>query len=282
MRTGWLLLSLLAGCTSEPAVPPQSIVSNNPCIDSILAEIAVPGQVGAISAYSKHAESSSSPLAWARDIPAIGSSAEEIIAVSPSLFLTGNLASSGTNAALAKAGVKMVAIGVPSTIAESEAQVMRVARAIGRAEAGQALVNQIEIAVSIPKAAPPRMSAIIWQTGGFVAGKGTLQDELLARAGYRNASATYGLKQWDSLPLETLIRNPPDVIFTPLSAKGDDARALSLRHDILRHIKGKSRIEDFPDSLLFCGGPTIVRAMTRLRPERVGGVQIPPLMVRRG
>ena len=47
MRLAWLLLAVfaLAGCTRQPAIAPHGIVSNNPCIDAVLAEIALPGQV---------------------------------------------------------------------------------------------------------------------------------------------------------------------------------------------------------------------------------------------
>jgi iron complex transport system substrate-binding protein len=116
MRAGWPLLLLLESCTTGPAIPANSIVSNNPCIDAILAEIAKPGQIGAVSIYSQNPESASAPLDWARRLPALGTSAEEIIAAKPRLVLTGNLASSGTNAALAKAGVKTLAFGVPATV----------------------------------------------------------------------------------------------------------------------------------------------------------------------
>jgi iron complex transport system substrate-binding protein len=263
MRSLWPLLLLCAGCSSGPAIRPGGIVSNNPCIDAILAEVAAPGQIAAVSAYSHDPASGSAPIAWAQAHPALGSSAEEIIAAKPRLVLTGNLASSGTNAALAKAGVRVATFGVPATVEESIAQVRQVARVIGRAEAGDRLASKIGTAAA---ALPPRNdSAIIWQAGGFVAGKGTLQDELLTRAGYRNASNTYGLKQWDALPLETLIRNPPNVIFMPSSARGEDARSLAARTRLLRHTGRKTRIVTFPDKLLFCGGPTIITAMKALR-----------------
>jgi iron complex transport system substrate-binding protein len=253
----------LLGCSTQPSIPPGGIVSNNPCIDAILAQVAAPGQIAAVSAYSQDPESGSAPLAWARALPAMGTSAEEIIAAKPRLVLTGNLASSGTNAALTKAGVKLAVFGVPLNVEESAAQVRSVARQIGRAAAGEKLAATIEEAA---KMSPPRQStAIIWQTGGFVAGQGTLQDELLTRAGYTNASVTYGLKRWDVLPLETLIRRPPDVIFMPLSARGEDARALAARKRLLRYTNGKTRIVNFPDKLLFCGGPTIPQAMRLLR-----------------
>jgi iron complex transport system substrate-binding protein len=266
-RVAVLLAMTVAGCSTQQAIPPGGIVSNNPCIDAILAEVAAPGQIAAVSAYSHDPDSGSAPINWARKIPALGTSAEEIIAAKPKLLLTGNFSAGGTNAALAKAGVPLIGFGVPATVEESVAQVREVARAIGRAEAGERLVARIEGATKpsplqgrgLGKGEP--QTAIIWQGGGFVAGKGTLQDELLTRAGYTNASDQYGLRQWDILPAETLLRNPPDVIFMPATASGEEGRSLSARVKLLRHVKGKARIVTFPDKLLFCGGPTIVEAM---------------------
>jgi iron complex transport system substrate-binding protein len=106
-------------------------------------------------------------------------SAEEVIAAKPRLLLTGNLASSGTNTALARAGIKLHAFGVPATVQENIAQVREISAAIDRIPQGAALVAQISSAAAQQ---PPRgKSAIIWQSGGFVAGQGTLQDELLLR-----------------------------------------------------------------------------------------------------
>lgn len=261
MRWLWPLL-LLCGCTQGPVIAPDKIVSNNPCIDAVLAEISDPESIGAISRYSQDADGGSAPMRWAQRFPAIGFSAEEIIAARPRLVLTGNYASSGTNRALLKAGVRVKAFGVPATLAENRAQILGIASAIGRNSQGSALVERIDAAT---RPSTGTQTAIIWLTGGFVAGKGTIQDEMLARAGFRNASSLYGLKQWDVLPLETLVRNPPDVIFTPVSARGDDARALALREQALRHLRPKTRTVAFPEKLLFCGGPTVIEAMQVMR-----------------
>ena len=40
---------LLGGCAPQPAIAPNRIVSNNPCIDAVLAEVAAPQQIGAVS-----------------------------------------------------------------------------------------------------------------------------------------------------------------------------------------------------------------------------------------
>ncbi len=264
MKAIWPFLLLLAGCAQERAIAPGQIVSNNPCVDSILAEIAAPGQIGAVSIWSHDPASASAPSAWAKARPALGLTAEEVIAARPRLLLTGNLALGGTNAAIARAGIPMRAYSVPASVAESIAQVRDIGTAIGRTAAAQTLADQIATAARPSPRATPK-SAIIWQSGGFVPGKGTLQDELLARAGFVNASSRYGLKQWDILPLETLLQNPPDIVFMPEAAKGEEGRELAARAKLLRHLADRTKILPFPDKLLFCGGPTIIEAMQRLR-----------------
>ena len=270
MRLGWCLLSafVLAGCASQPVVAPNGVVSNNPCIDAVLAEIALPGQVTAVSSYSHDPESASAPLAWSAQLPAMGSGAEELLLARPKLVLTGNLASSGANAALARAGVRTVALGVAPTIAEDMQQIRTIAAALGRVDAGEALISDIADSLPDTQRPGPPVSAIIWQNGGFVAGKGTLQDELLARHGFRNASAQYGLSAWAVLPLETLVRNPPQVIFMPTGARGADAHALDARQKLLRHVGDRTQSVDFPDRLLFCGGPTIMKVSAILSQTR--------------
>lgn len=257
MRMVWPLL-LLGGCTQGPAIVPDRIVSNNPCIDAVLAEVADPASIGAISSYSKEAGSRSAPVAWTEKYPAIGSDAEELIAARPRLVLSGAYASSGTNAALARAGITVRSFGVPATLADSLVQVKAIADAVGRSPQGKSLEQRMARATTPIK---DGRSAIIWTSGGFVAGQGTIQDEMLNRAGFHNASARYGLKQWDILPLETLIRRPPDVIFMPTRAKGDDARALALRQRVLDHLRGRTQVVAFPDHLLNCGGPSVIEAM---------------------
>ena len=278
MRFGWRILPVfaLAGCASQPVIAPNGVVSNNPCIDAVLAEIASPGQVTAVSSYSHDPDSASAPMAWSAKFPAIGTGAEELLLARPKMVLTGNLASSGANAVLARAGIKTVAVGVAPTIAEDIQQIRTIAAALGRANAGEALISDIEESLPDTQMSGSAVSAIIWQNGGFVAGKGTLQDELLARHGFRNASVQYGLSSWGVLPLETLLRNPPQVIFMPTKARGADARDMNARQKLLSHLGSRTQIVDFPDKLLFCGGPTIIKVSSILSKTRASfGKELP-------
>lgn len=259
---------LLGGCAPQPAIAPNRIVSNNPCIDAVLAEVAAPQQIGAVSGWSHDPDSASAPLDWAKRYPALGASAEDVIAAQPRLALTGDLAGSGTNAALQRAGVRVKAFAVPASIAESLSQVRAIAASIDQVPAGEALAQRIERALSRPASNEP-VAAIIWQSGGFVPGQGTWQDDLLARMGYANAAARYGLSGWDQLPVETLIRNPPRVIFMPLQAKGDGAHELAMRKALLARLGNRVTLVDFPERLGFCAGPTLIEAAARMQQAQV-------------
>jgi iron complex transport system substrate-binding protein len=91
-----------------------------------------------------------------------------------------------------------------------------------------------------------------------------MQDELLRRHGFRNASSSFGLKSWGILPLETLIRNPPEVIFMPVNADGREDRAMAGRVQLINNLRKKTRIVNFPDRLLYCGGPTTIKVSKKL------------------
>lgn len=261
MRLAALLVGflILTGCNSPRAVPLHRIVSDNPCVDAILADVADASQIGAISHYSQDPRATSVLLAWANRFPAIGGTAEEIIAAQPSLYLTGASMNPATGAAVAKAGIKVLAISVPNSIAESEAQIRTVAAAIGRTSAGERLIAEIETASHA--AAPTGRAALIYQGGGLILGEHTLADDELVHAGFTNAARHYGSKAWDVQPIETVIITPPDLILAPRTAKGEEALGLS---QLRRALHGHVRVADFSPQLLYCGARSIIQAHQRL------------------
>jgi len=234
------------------------VMSLNPCIDAILVQVADPEQILSISHYSHDPDASSIPVALARRFPANAETAEEVVALRPDLVLLGPHVASATQAAIRSVGIRIESVGVPATIAESRAQVLQVARAVGHAERGRALLTRIDaaLAAAAPPAGAVPLPALIRQGGGLVPGEGTLAGELLARTGFRNMSGAYGLAMWDILPLEPLIARPPALLLT-------DGRRPDARADLLATVPGL-RIADFPDRLLQCAGPNLIEAAARL------------------
>ena len=272
MRGAVALLALaLAACSPAPAseAPHQfpAIVSLNPCTDAILSEVADPSQILAISHYSHDPASSSMDLATARRFAVTGGTVEEVLALRPDVVVSGNFMSPAAVGAMNRLGLRLEQLPIAPTIAASEAQVRTLARLAGHPERGEALIARIEAALAT--AAPPpgsaAISAVVWQSGGIVPGGDTLIAELLRRTGFTSFSAARGMKQADVLPLEAMLADPPVVILTAGEPRANEDRLLA--HPALAALKDTRR-ERFDPSLLWCGGPTIIRAAERLAAVR--------------
>jgi iron complex transport system substrate-binding protein len=258
----------IGGCAgpSRPPVPlarHPTIVSLNPCADAILAEVTAPGQLLAITRYSHDPRASSMPLEQARRYPATGGTLEEIAALAPDLVVGDSFTAPATRNALRRLGIRFAELPIAPTIPASEAQIRTVARLVGGADRGERLVAKIDhsLAAAVP---PPRWtprSAILWQGGGLVAGDETLIANLMARAGFRSSAATRGLRQGAILPLEAMLADPPQVIFTAGDPRAEQDRLL--RHPVLAGLTGTARAQLAP-GLFYCGGPSIPRALARL------------------
>ena len=248
------------------------IVSLNPCVDAVLIAVADPAQIAGISHYSQDPEATSIPLELARRFKATSGTAEEVVALAPDLVITGAHVAPSTINALRRLNVRMLKLPVPETIAQSNAQIRTIAAAIGHPAAGALLIARIDAAVAAAAPPPgPPVPALIWQGGGLVPGSGTLADELLRRTGFRNLSATYGLKKWDVLPLEYLVDRPPAVLLSVTKSRGQRDRMLS--HPAVAALAGRIAVRPYPFRLLQCAGPTIITAVTRLAAIREGFVR---------
>jgi hypothetical protein len=70
----------LSGATMASAPAPHHIVSFNPCTDAILAEVADPAQIAALSTWSSDPVQSSMDVRIARRFPATDGAWEEVVA----------------------------------------------------------------------------------------------------------------------------------------------------------------------------------------------------------
>jgi iron complex transport system substrate-binding protein len=260
----------LAACAAAPAreagrAQPR-LVSLNPCTDAILAEVADPEQLLAISSYSHDPASSSMDLAQARRFRATGGSVEEILSLKPDVVVGTGFMSPATVQALDGLGLRLERFGIAATVEDSKAQVRSLAALAGHPERGEALVARIDAALAsaaAPAGAP--VPAVIWQSGGIVAGADTLVSDVLGRTGFANMAAAEGLRQADHLPLEVMVARPPRVIFAAGAHEANEDRMLS--HPALARLKDTRR-EPLDPALLWCGGPTIPRLAERLAKAR--------------
>ena len=268
----WALGGLLASCSQPPAAGAAAylhptVVSLNPCTDAILAEVTAPGQLLAISHYSRDPAATSMDLDLARHFQAISGTVEEVAALAPDVVVAGSFLPPATRQALDELGIRVVTLPIPSDVAASEQQIRQLAKLAGHADAGERLVARIRTALeqSAPPAGTAPLPALVWQSGGIVAGGHTLIADLMKRTGFVNAAAARGLSQADYLPLERVLADPPRVIFAVGNSPADEDRML--HHPALDVLSGTIRAP-LKSGLLWCGGPTIPRALARLAQVR--------------
>jgi iron complex transport system substrate-binding protein len=249
------------------AAPLPRIVSINPCVDAVLVRVAQPEQLLAISHYSQDPQATSIPLEVARRYRVTSGTAEEVVALAPDLVMSGPHVSPSTIFALERLNIRIMKFSVAESVADSEKQIRDVAAAVGAPERGKAIIAAMERAIDAARPRDERrVSAVIWQNGGMVPGKGSLADQLLQITGYRNFSAEYGLAKWDVLPLEYLIAKPPDVVLSIATNEADRDRMLG--HPAVHALAQRVPFRTYPFRLLQCGGPTIIEAVTRLAEVR--------------
>lgn len=274
----FLLLTGLAACNgpattaSPPPANPQRIVSLNPCTDAILTELVPANRIAAISHYSHDPRASSMDVAAARGLPAVGGTAEEVIALHPDLVVTGGHLAPPTRNALDRQGIAVLAFDVPATIGDSRQQIIDMAEALDAPLRGARLLARIDAALAGARS-DARVPALVWMGDGMVPGQGTLIDDMLNHSGFRNASTTYGLATWDILPSEYVVADPPRMVFmdrrgvsSAAGSREDGARRR--RIDALDASGEKVKIADFPQNLLYCGGPTLIPLARRLAEAR--------------
>ncbi|WP_010162889.1 ABC transporter substrate-binding protein [Sphingomonas sp. PAMC 26617] len=254
------LAILPAGCAAAPDARRMrdGIVSTNPCADAMLIELA-PERLRAISAYSHDPRATSLPLPVARRYPATAGTAEEVIALHPALVVTSRFTPLATQAAYARAGLKVLVLDSPTTVAASEAQIRVLANAVDAPARGRDMIARIDAALAaVPRAGPP-VETLLFLGGTLANGPDTLLDALMRRAGLSNAARRYGLAYSAPVALETIAAAPPRLILSP-----ERSRGAVLRDKVLARMGARTREAVFPRALVNCGGPTIVPALERL------------------
>ena len=258
----YAILALAIGCSSctkAPAVDPvrnqPRIVSLNPCTDAILAEVTAPGQLLAISHYSKDTTASSMHPDDAARYPATSGTVEEVLALNPDIVVASTYLAPATHAALTDLGMRVVQVGGVESVEQSVAQIRELAEVSGQAAKGEALIARIEQSLEVLKA-DGGPETVLWQPGGIVAGEAALVSDLMRRAGLTSYAGKRAMSQADYLSLEQVLADPPQLLLVA-------GQGIGQRHRALDQIDGMRRIT-FDTRLIYCGGPSIIRAADRL------------------
>jgi iron complex transport system substrate-binding protein len=260
-----ILLLWLFSLTVD-ADPPQRVVSLNLCSDQLLLMLAAPEQVASVSHLAIE-KSSSFVATQATAYPLNHARLEEIIHLQPDLVLTVPHTNPRLVTNLQQLGFATYQIMLASELAEITTEITRLAKRLGQQAKGEAIVEamQKQIRASSKQPLEERPSALFYQPRGYTAAAGTLQDQAMKLAGWRNPAAEAGFNGYITVPLEQVIDWQPQLLITSNYGDSTESRAERMIHHpaLSRLMKNRPRME-IPYRYWICPGPMLAEAVTLL------------------
>jgi len=259
----WLVCLLLLLCPASAGlgegISKPSVVSLDYCADQFVLGLTDRDQILAVS---KDAEKPFSALrAKAAGLPKVRASAEDVVALAPDLVIRSYGGDARALALYERFGVAVHQIGYAASLSDAAAETRRAAEALG--QSGR--LPELGATEAVNNDAPSGKPAALYLTpGGATAGDATLVGDIMRLAGLKNAA---GAGSWQSLPLETLVLDPPDLAITAFFGFDDDRTShWSLtRHAVMREILADAQTYALDEAKITC--PTWLAAdeMVRLR-----------------
>lgn len=247
------------------AAPPQRIVSVNVCTDQLLLRLVPRKRIAALS-YLAVDPTLSNAYEEAKGLPLVVGATEEVLAHDADLVLAQEYSTTATVGLLRQIGRRVVMVPLAQSFEGIRLAIRTIATAVEEPERGEALVAEFDRRLKAVTASPAkRPTALAYQVNSLASGSGTLLDEVITAAGFRNLALELPLGPAGRLPLETLVEHPPDLIVLGNTARefhsivGDN-----LRHPAFRKILGSRPSIELPMARWLCGTPDIVNAVEAL------------------
>ncbi|MCA8956629.1 MAG: ABC transporter substrate-binding protein, partial [Planctomycetes bacterium] len=214
------------GETSSVPAPPQRIVSATLFTDAVLLAICPRARIAALHEVST--KPMFSPVAEeSRRFPHhVTADPESVRIMRPDLVFLASFSDKRADALVSGDGCTVVRLHGLSSLAGIRQSIRDVGYLIGCDEAAERVVATMQERldrVALRRARRRAWRLLSWDSG-FVAGKGTVFDDVLACVGARNAAAERGLSGAVRLEQEQLLGLDPDALVVGV-APGDEAGA---------------------------------------------------------
>ena len=268
-----LAVAIAASCASAEPARPQRIVSINLCADELLLRLADRRRIASVTRLARDADNSN-VAELAAGLPLNHGLAEEVMAMRPDIVLAGVYSPQNTIDILRRLGVNVVEFDVPNSLDDVRAEIRRLAAAIGEQDRGEELVREFDarFATLAREAHRPPLRAVVLRPNGITAGKGSLVEDVMRRAGLENLAARLDAGNYLQIPLEGVALQGADVMIVDGESNGAPSLATeTLNHPVVAALGRRVRVVSMPARLWTCGGPNLVDAAERLIAATRGG-----------
>lgn len=231
---------VLQGDFAPPVFPPQRIVSLNLAADEILLALTPPERITALT-YLADNPTYSNVRGEARAVPhRVKANAEQVLALQPDLIIVSAHTNAAVKELLRTTGVSLLELQAFLSLADVEANILAIGQATGTADQASALVAMMEQRfqeVQQRVAGSPQPRVLYYAAGGFVLGKGTTMDEMIAYAGGRNAALEAGVQGGKKISQEKVVALNPAVILVSGEDRQEGLRELLLADPTLQEVE---------------------------------------------
>ena len=181
-------------------------------------------------------------------------SAEAVLRLHPDLILAAPYRAQTTLAVLQQERIRLRRIALPQDFAGIRRMTRSLADALGVPQRGETLLAAMDARLGALSHPDHGVRALVWQPRGLTAGPGTLMDALLHAAGLTNAS------DGRQVGLETLLRDPPDLLVVATAPVYPSLATALLDHPVLAGLRRRA----IPPALTICAGPCSADAAAHL------------------
>lgn len=260
------IVLLVASRAQADAVPratahPLRVMSISACTDQLVLALLPPARIASVSWLARDPQLS----LLARQAAAVQVNhgfGEEVLRDRPDLVVAGTFTSTATRALLKRLGWPMIEVGPADTLDQVRATTRQVARAVGEAGHGEALLARMDRQLAgLARDRSPPLDVAAWDGSGFGAGPGSLYDTLLTLAGAVNVGAAVR----GTPDSERLLATAPALLVRG-GESGGDLRANVAQHPLVRRFWG-GRSVVVPQAAYLCGTPFVGDAALRLQAQ---------------
>lgn len=253
-----LAASLLALAAPAEAAPTR-VASLNLCTDELVLALAAPDQIVSVTHLAQ--DPAETPL-WqqARRYRRNDGSLLSVAALRPDLVVTMGGGARDRLRIAERLGIRTLDLPFSTSLAETQNSIRRVATALGRPAAGEALIRRMG---ALRASAPRTGEDTIWLGGGgrTVSPNG-LEAQWMALAGLRQRPV-----RGDRVSLETLLVRPPAILLRSDYRQGQYSAAQRwLTHPAAARVRNARTIAT-DGRRWTCMGPMLIDEIRRLRSE---------------
>jgi len=256
------MLAALTACQPRAPLPAlRGVASIDFCADQMLLGLLPKERIRAVSFEADSDTSFAVPRA--RGLERLRPQLEDIVAARPVIVVRSYGGDARLDGQLRAMGIRVVQLGFPMSFGDARRDMLRIGDELGAKARAQALVAGFDRELATAHATAGKDTALYVTPGDVTTGPGSLVAEVMGAAGYRPYRTAPG---WGSLPLEAMVRRPPDLVFRAFfdSPRYRQDHWTSSRHPVVAQATRRARQVEVPGAWLSCGNWLMGHAVTRL------------------